>query len=535
VGGFLGHVLSLECAALWRLRDNPIVASAVDARYSNASRRANSAKTPGTSPQRSPKLHSVAHEAAIIVSGARPEDSGGQRELFTEETSTILVFENGGVLRLSAAVVPGQLLFITNKETLCEVVAQVARKRDFRPTSCYVEVEFSEPSPGFWGIEFPETPQLVPRNEQQKEAAELVHSAKVISGEPSAPAPTTQEVAALKREVVALREQLKLLQTQTTGGNSSVPAVSFEPASAPRASEALPIEPGGPSFSEGVVLPRPVVRVNRTRPKDHRSPERKDVSGLNTPPAALRIALLSALLLLAVGAAWYWHWIPWLPQPRITAASAAPHTGARLAPTGGAPASKPTDAHGNSRNPTPPGDISTAQPVANLPGTSSPRSGRNAARLAPTVDNAKPPIFTKPGSPAPADAAKEPAAVPAKSPVTVAQRSDTHPAINTASVSASLPSEEPDIIPPKLIKSVRAIASPNALQYFDKGNTATVTLDAVVDATGRVKSMTVLSGPASLRDAAIDALKEYRYQPATLRGKPVAAHVPVAVKFLFEP
>jgi TonB family protein len=91
------------------------------------------------------------------------------------------------------------------------------------------------------------------------------------------------------------------------------------------------------------------------------------------------------------------------------------------------------------------------------------------------------------------------------------------------------------IIPPKLIKSVRAIASPNALQYFDKGNTATVTLDAAVDSSGHVKSTKVLSGPASLRSAAMDALKQYRYEPAKLRGKPVAAHVTVKVEFLFEP
>jgi hypothetical protein len=45
----------------------------------------------------------------------------------------------------------------------------------------------------------------------------------------------------------------------------------------------------------------------------------------------------------------------------------------------------------------------------------------------------------------------------------------------------------------------------------------------------------VLSGPAALRDSAINALKQYRYEPATLHGKPVAVHVTVAIKFLFEP
>jgi protein TonB len=93
-------------------------------------------------------------------------------------------------------------------------------------------------------------------------------------------------------------------------------------------------------------------------------------------------------------------------------------------------------------------------------------------------------------------------------------------------------SEEATIVPPKLIKSVRAIASPEALRDFVTGN---VTLDAVVDPSGHVKTMKVLTGPPSLRDAAMDALKQYQYEPATQRGKPVAAHVTVTVKFLFEP
>jgi len=88
----------------------------------------------------------VAHEVPVLATGARPGESGGQRKLFTEEASTVLAFENGGVIRLSAAVAVGQLLFLTNMGTRREVVAQVMRKRDFRPTSCYVEVEFSEPA-----------------------------------------------------------------------------------------------------------------------------------------------------------------------------------------------------------------------------------------------------------------------------------------------------------------------------------------------------------------------------------------------------
>src|SRR5437762_10174869 len=97
----------------------------------------------------------VALETAVIATGARPGDSNAKRELFTEETQKVLVFERGAVIRLSAAVADGQLLFLTNKETGKEVVTQVLRKRSFRPTNCYVDLEFTEACPDFWGIDFP--------------------------------------------------------------------------------------------------------------------------------------------------------------------------------------------------------------------------------------------------------------------------------------------------------------------------------------------------------------------------------------------
>jgi protein TonB len=114
----------------------------------------------------------------------------------------------------------------------------------------------------------------------------------------------------------------------------------------------------------------------------------------------------------------------------------------------------------------------------------------------------------------------------------IGKRSVPRPSSIAAPDSAAPSSEEETIVPPKLIKSLRAIASPEALRDFARGN---VTLDAVVDPSGHVKTMKVLTGPPSLQNAAMDALKQYQYEPATQRGKPVTAHVTVTVKFLFEP
>jgi outer membrane biosynthesis protein TonB len=47
--------------------------------------------------------------------------------------------------------------------------------------------------------------------------------------------------------------------------------------------------------------------------------------------------------------------------------------------------------------------------------------------------------------------------------------------------------------------------------------------------------MNVLSGPRSLRDSAVETLKQYQYEPATQNGQPIPARVTVTIRFRFEP
>jgi protein TonB len=58
-----------------------------------------------------------------------------------------------------------------------------------------------------------------------------------------------------------------------------------------------------------------------------------------------------------------------------------------------------------------------------------------------------------------------------------------------------------------------------------------VQVDAVVDINGRVSSMKIVSGPPLLHQAAMDALRQWKYQPAQLDGKPVSMHLTVTVQF----
>lgn len=58
-----------------------------------------------------------------------------------------------------------------------------------------------------------------------------------------------------------------------------------------------------------------------------------------------------------------------------------------------------------------------------------------------------------------------------------------------------------------------------------------VVIDALIDATGNVTTMKVISGPTLLHQAAKDALRQWKYKPASLDGNPVPMHLTVKLQF----
>jgi TonB family protein len=80
----------------------------------------------------------------------------------------------------------------------------------------------------------------------------------------------------------------------------------------------------------------------------------------------------------------------------------------------------------------------------------------------------------------------------------------------------------------KLIGSVSPVYPMLAKNQHVSGD---VRVDALIDANGRVTTMKVISGPTLLQQAAMDALRQWRYQPAELDGKPVPMHLTVTLQF----
>jgi protein TonB len=85
-----------------------------------------------------------------------------------------------------------------------------------------------------------------------------------------------------------------------------------------------------------------------------------------------------------------------------------------------------------------------------------------------------------------------------------------------------------DVKQAKLISAVPPVYPALAKNQRVSGN---VLVDALIDANGRVTTMKIVSGPTLLHQAAMDALKQWKYQPATLDGKPVPMHLTVTIQF----
>ena len=80
----------------------------------------------------------------------------------------------------------------------------------------------------------------------------------------------------------------------------------------------------------------------------------------------------------------------------------------------------------------------------------------------------------------------------------------------------------------RLLKSVPPIYPQLARTNHAAGD---VVLDALIDANGNVTELKVVSGLPLLRQAAMDAVRQWKYDPARLNGRPVPVHLEARVRF----
>ncbi len=99
---------------------------------------------------------------------------------------------------------------------------------------------------------------------------------------------------------------------------------------------------------------------------------------------------------------------------------------------------------------------------------------------------------------------------------------------------AKAPQEAPDIpidVMPKLVSNPAPSYPEEARLRREEG---TVFVKALVGADGQVAQVAVdetKPAPAALTRAALDAVKQWRFEPATAKGKPVEVWIAVPVRF----
>ena len=102
-----------------------------------------------------------------------------------------------------------------------------------------------------------------------------------------------------------------------------------------------------------------------------------------------------------------------------------------------------------------------------------------------------------------------------------------------------MPVAQPKIAPQKVKVSsgvaqgmlVHRVTPQYPTQARQQGIQGTVVLQAVIGKDGSVKNVKAVSGNSMLRQAAVDAVKQWKYKPYALDGEPVEADTEINVKF----
>jgi TonB family protein len=224
----------------------------------------NSALNPGAPSQNSenkpvqtPRSNPVCLEVNVTLRSL-PSEPGGLTQPIREEARTVIVFDNGAVIRSTSNLPVGQTIILSNSNGR-DVVCRVAGGRNLPSVKGYVEVEFIEPVKDFWSIHQASEPVLAP-------AAPTVPVAAQNPPAPPLPAPVVP------------------------------PAVSAPPAPAAKQPSAASLG-RGPSFDDlagviGVSLPSQPSESKSTLEKS--APEKKSKGGsdyeLSQPTAQTSVA-----------------------------------------------------------------------------------------------------------------------------------------------------------------------------------------------------------------------------------------------------
>ena len=564
----------------------------------------NSPGKPGTSSQnsensagQSPRSNPVCLEVGVTIRSL-PAEAGSQAQPFREEGRTVIVFDNGAVLRSANSLPIGQTFILSNPKGR-DVVCRVVSGRNLPSVKGYAEVEFIEPVKDFWSIHQDAGPvsvappaPVIPREPVAPPAPPPIPRAAIPLDTPAKPGsvvlgggPSFDDIPGLvSKPVIPAPRETKAPSTRL--GPERLPKVDSdynlsgiaEPTSVanwrPPDSELPPEKRAIAAMREALSTATPIP-VSKP-PRDfmgkgltaYEQPRSSSASSTTIGRGPLILGA-AALVLAGVGAVvFYMHQgtttasvakVDVASQPVISEPpairSAPPHESAPVAAQ-----TKPQAQQSAALDQVQPAASVAAVPavVTNADTSDSrtePRNPRRQEENAAAAKQANPASTRRPvipnlkiGSPsapnqnlsnagedaAPLTDISSTEAVgvpPSASLLTSAGRTSNPPAPPVALEPAAIASPAPAVKvvrDPKLISSIRPVYPSAAKQSNIQG---AVTVTANIDANGKVVAVRALSGPMLLRQAAEDAVKQWKYSPGTVDGKPAPSQVTLNVDF----
>jgi periplasmic protein TonB len=228
----------------------------------------------------------VSLDVPVKVHGSRVVEvvrgTTSHTEPFEEQTSTMIVFPLGGVLKMITQVSVGQAIVLTNLKTRQDAICRVVKTRTNPNLHSYVEVEFSHPQPGYWGVRFPSDGPEPP----QKTAPPAATAPARVT-----PAPVAAPVSTPAPRVEIPKAEIPKIQTNEQKTAPPAPVASSvveKPASAstpPSASFSLEQLRGDSGSASALQFPS-TERVKEAEPHQTETHREEESSASHESPAA---------------------------------------------------------------------------------------------------------------------------------------------------------------------------------------------------------------------------------------------------------
>lgn len=565
----------------------------------------------------------VGLEVAVRIHGSQVAavvlDATEHVEPFEEDTTTMIVFPRGAVVKLRARVRAGHAVVLTHLATKQTALCRLVQVNSAPNIANYVKLEFVQPAPGFWGVHFPsegaapvavqpavvhEADPSIPERMEKSEARVIPVEHATPTSVPSAPQfPLRAGVTRPESKMSVPQGAREMVKPAP----AAVPSVSYGAPEHVTASEIVPLAAAPPKRVPIVHKPQAAVvppahrtihapvapifdslstgeevfgkefgltRTGETAlvKSEHQSmptfARSLDTSSLMQSVEAprthtgMKIFLsIAASVILAAGAVFYVRQyrgnagqsasvatpasMPQTPEPTSSSAAptqATPAIAERIAPavveTPPAVETHLTPKHA-------PAPMSIEQDgITITPVHNNARSADSGAH--PTISNGLAGIYAGELTARPQPAKHKNRPITASIP-TISSNPKGLPGFSANAGFASLVNGPSEALPtpakpaeakpvvrggivsaPRLLRSVQPVYPPLALSSRIEGD---VQIQALIGQTGKVISTKVVSGPILLRHAATDAVKQWRYSPATLDGKPTSMEYKVTVSF----